>query len=145
MHTPQLTKKHKGRRRNWARQMNRRHIDWSTVVFTDEKKFNLDDPNVFQYYWHDIRDEKEEFFSRQNGGGSLMVWGGFSALCTTLLAILTGSQDSYAYQPTLRSYLLPFGDEVHGSNYVLQHDNASIHASYDTRAFFRDVNVTVLP
>jgi len=49
-----------------------------TVIFSDEKKFNLDEPNGLQYYWHDLRKEKETYFSRQSGGGSVMIWRDFS-------------------------------------------------------------------
>ena len=51
--------------------------NWEKVIFSDEKNFNLDGPDGFQYYWHDISKEKQLFSKRQNGGGSVMVWGAF--------------------------------------------------------------------
>uniref|UniRef100_A0A182S088 Uncharacterized protein n=1 Tax=Anopheles funestus TaxID=62324 RepID=A0A182S088_ANOFN len=46
---------------------------WDTVIFSDEKKFNLDGPDGFIGYWRDLRKEPE-YFSRDNfGGGSLMT------------------------------------------------------------------------
>lgn len=142
--TPKLTARHRQARRDWARKMIRERTDWSRVVFSDEKKFNLDGPDGAQYYWHDLRAEKETFFSRQNGGGSIMVWGAFSLRGTTQLAVLSGRQNSFDYQQTLTTYLLPFGDAIHDDGYVFQHDNASIHASAATKDFLRDVNVSVL-
>ncbi|KAG2884322.1 hypothetical protein PC116_g16421 [Phytophthora cactorum] len=49
--------------------MIRARTDWDRVIFSDEKKLNLDGPDGMKYYWHDLWTEKETFFSRQNGGG----------------------------------------------------------------------------
>ena len=46
---------------------------WETVVFPNEKKFNLDGPNSSKCYWHGLRKE-ELFLKRLFGGGSVMVW-----------------------------------------------------------------------
>lgn len=48
---------------------------WRKIIFSDEKKFNLDGPDGFAYYWHDLRTEEKIFSKRQSGGGSVMVWG----------------------------------------------------------------------
>ncbi|XP_065650344.1 uncharacterized protein LOC136078499 [Hydra vulgaris] len=52
--------------------------EWHQVLFSDEKKFNLDGPHGYQYYWHDLRKEKETRMNRNFGGGTVMVWGAFS-------------------------------------------------------------------
>uniref|UniRef100_H3GJC1 Tc3 transposase DNA binding domain-containing protein n=1 Tax=Phytophthora ramorum TaxID=164328 RepID=H3GJC1_PHYRM len=36
-------------------------------------------PDGFKYYWRDMRRPAQSFVRRQNGGGSVMVWGTFSA------------------------------------------------------------------
>ena len=48
-------------------------------MFSDEKKFNLDGPDGSQCYWQDLRNEKQLFSKRPFRGGSVMVWGAFSA------------------------------------------------------------------
>ena len=42
-----------------------------------KKKFNLDGPEGYRYYWHDLRKEKQYFSKRHFGGGSLMIWGAY--------------------------------------------------------------------
>lgn len=46
--------------------------------FLDEIKINSDGPDGTNYYWHDIRQESLEFYSRQMEEGSAMVRGAFS-------------------------------------------------------------------
>lgn len=86
--------KHEEKRLEWGMEKISWNVEkWKQVVFTDEKKFNMDGPDGFRNYWHDLRRERRIFSKRQNGGGSLMVWGGLSSKGKTELAILDGNQD----------------------------------------------------
>lgn len=105
-HSPKLSKDHKMARVKFAREMLKARQDWRRVVFTDEKKFNFDGPDGWQYYWHDFRKEPESFFSRVQGGGSVMVWAGVSAAGKTEIAVLEGRQNSDKYIETLKDYML---------------------------------------
>ena len=71
---PRLSVLHKQRRREWCEI----HMDgskrWGRTIFSDEKRFNLDGPDGYSHYWHDLRKEKLTFSKRQHGGGSLMIW-----------------------------------------------------------------------
>ncbi|CAF4303451.1 unnamed protein product, partial [Rotaria magnacalcarata] len=51
--------------------------EWHKAVWPDEKKINLDGPDGFSYYWHDLRKEEEIFSTRSLGGGSVMIWASF--------------------------------------------------------------------
>ncbi|MGR0317618.1 hypothetical protein, partial [Klebsiella pneumoniae] len=48
--------------------------EWKKVIFSDEKKFNLDGPDGYSYYFHDLRKEEKILSRRQMGGGKVMVW-----------------------------------------------------------------------
>ncbi|GBO08049.1 Transposable element Tc3 transposase [Araneus ventricosus] len=72
MTQPPLTKVHKRLRVEFAKKCITMGKKWD-VIFSDEKKFNLDGPNGFRYFWYDLRKEKEIFSKRTFGGGSVMV------------------------------------------------------------------------
>ena len=84
--SPLLSKSHKEFRLKWAKDHMTWNEDWRKVVWSDEKKFNLDGPDGFAYYWHDLRKEEQIFSTRAQGGGSVMIWASFgwsekSSLC----------------------------------------------------------------
>ncbi|DAZ93691.1 TPA: hypothetical protein N0F65_009242 [Lagenidium giganteum] len=105
---PLLTEKHRIDRVEWASP----RIQWqdsqsTRVIFSDETKYNLDGPDGFQYYWPDLGQEREIFSKRQQGGGSVMVWGAIMVGGRSELAILEGRQNSERYMQTLETFLLP--------------------------------------
>ncbi|KAH9105454.1 hypothetical protein AeMF1_018736 [Aphanomyces euteiches] len=112
--------------------------------YRKREKFNLDGPDCLQYYWHDLRKEEQTFMSRQNGGGSVMIWAGFSSKGLTDVAFLEGRHDSSAYCDTLSNYLMPFVHANHMNGFVFQQDNASIHTSFETKSFFAENDISLL-
>lgn len=114
------------------------------VVFSDEKKFNLDGPDGFNAYWRDLRKEPN-FFSRRNfGGGSLMIWGAFCSDGKLPLAFPSTKMNSAEYQQVLQNNLIPFMHQFRQKNYVFQHDNASVHASKSTTEWLLKKNIQTL-
>ncbi|KAE9038203.1 hypothetical protein PR001_g8046 [Phytophthora rubi] len=67
-----LTAAHKAARMEWAKEHILNPGIWKYTVFSDGKKFNLDGPDGFKYYWRDMRQPAQSFVRRQNGGGSVM-------------------------------------------------------------------------
>ncbi|KRT85171.1 hypothetical protein AMK59_404 [Oryctes borbonicus] len=51
-------------------------------------KFNLDKPDGFQYYFHDLRLAERLLSRRHSGVGSVMVWGAISSRGIVGLEIL---------------------------------------------------------
>ncbi len=106
--------------------------EWRRIVFSDEKKFNLDGPDGFAYYFLDLRREEHILSRRQQGGGSVMVWASFGWNRKSDLVFITGRMDSTKYQKMLEDNLLLFGPLMAGENWTFQQDNASVHASKTT-------------
>ena len=100
--------------------------EWSNVIFSDEKKFNLDEPDGYSYYWHDIRDEKDIKFSRQQGGGGVNVWAAIGYNGTTELVIINQRMKSKDYIEILDMQLLVYGHLIGGDNFIFQQD---VHVS----------------
>lgn len=78
------------------------HIHWThqcrKIIFCDEKEFNLDDPDGFAYYWHDLHTEENIFSERQSGGGSVMVLGAISYLRKIPLSFISNRMTAIQYQ-----------------------------------------------
>ena len=85
--------KHNGKRLEYACQYQTMSAkEWRKVVFSNEKKFNLDDPNGFQMYWHAKNFPEENYSTSYSGGGSLMIWWAFSSSGKLKLQFVSGRQ-----------------------------------------------------
>lgn len=144
MRTPKLTERHKKDRINYATSGLQLGDKWQTVIFSDEKKFNLDGPDGFHQYWRDLRRESRRIWSRNFGGGSVMIWAAISFNGKSDIAFLSGRQKSEDYQSTLENFLVPFGDRCHDGEFIFMQDNASIHKSTSTNQWFESKRMLLL-
>ena len=71
---PYLKKLHQEKRVKWAKDYVHWRTRWRRIVFSDYRKFNLDGPDGFAYYWHDSRKEQKCFSKRQQGGSGVTIW-----------------------------------------------------------------------
>ncbi|GBN51643.1 hypothetical protein AVEN_130671-1 [Araneus ventricosus] len=85
---------------------------WQSVLFSDEKKWNLDGPDGWASYWHDLCKEPLcLFLNRRQGGGSVMVWAAFCYNGQVSLHFASGLQTPQYYTKTLEDncyHLLSF-------------------------------------
>ncbi|KAJ8577061.1 hypothetical protein ON010_g2144 [Phytophthora cinnamomi] len=137
-----FSKHHRDARVKWAEEMGMMDdLEWCHVVFSDEKKWNLDDPDGMRYQWVDTRRPEPLNVRRHTGGGSVMVWGGFVGGKKTQLKVLIGRQDSAKYIATLQTHLQPLIDK---ETQIFQQDNASCHKSLVTMEWLQGQNLRVL-
>lgn len=139
-----LLPRHKSARIAFAEKYQYWDDEWHSVIFSDEKKWNLDGPDGNQFYWHDKRKKKEVRLTRNFGGGSLMIWGGFGYNGKTPVCFVSSKMNSQKYIDLLDDALINYGDDIGGPNYIFQQDNASIHASRATKEFLSSRNIPVL-
>jgi transposase len=141
---PKLDLKHVSARLSWAESKISWTKEWQRIIFSDEKKFNLDGPDGWQYYWHDLRKEPQSFSKRVQGGGSVMVWAAFGYKGKSELAFMTGRKNAAAYQRVLEEYLLPCGQPIGGNSWQFQQDNAPIHTAGTTKQWLLQHNIRAL-
>ena len=144
MRKPMVNKMHLVTRLAFAKKYALDPTIWSRVIFSDEKKFNLDGPDGFHYYWHDISTDDNTMISRQMGGGSVMVWAAIGIKNNSNIVILEGKQDSQKYVHTLSTHLFGYGYVMAGINYIFQQDNRFMHVSNLARKWFSENNIAIL-
>lgn len=100
------------------------------MIWSDDKKFNLDGPDGYRYYWHDLRKEKRHLSRRAYGGGSVMVWGAFCQIGALELDFPDYRLNSQRYQAILQARLLPPWQVLRQRGCDFMHDNALCHRSH---------------
>ena len=99
---PSQTPRHQKLRLNFAFEYEEwESIEWAFVVFSDEKKWNLDGPNGMRYRWVDTRRPEQVNLRRHSGGGSVMIWTGFAGDHKTEIKFLSKHVDAREYRATL--------------------------------------------
>lgn len=141
---PPLKLEHKLKRLQWAKTKVAWGDEWKQVIWSDEKKFNLDGPDAHAYYWHDLRKEDIQFSRRHTGGGSLMIWACFNFYGKSKLAVVSGILNQWEYQTHLKDYLLPFIKDFGGVSPVFQQDNCRCHVARSTMEWLKNKNIEVM-
>lgn len=141
---PPLTKRHKEARIAFAEKYKFWEEEFESVIFSDEKKFNLDGPDGHHKYWRDIRQPRQTCYKRNHGGGSLMVWAAFGARGKSNICFIPSNMNSQIYVDLLDNNLIDYAGELYEDNWTFQQDNAPIHNARHTKEFLRSHNIPVL-
>ena len=105
---PRLTALHKKKRFQFAKDHMHWIQEWQNVIFSDEKKFNLDGPDCYSYYLHHL-DAKGVTRSKRNfGGGTVMVWGAFCYPGKLPICFISTHTNSDAYVDLLGDVLINY-------------------------------------
>jgi hypothetical protein len=121
------------------------NLEWRNIIFSDEKKFNLDGPDGWHSYWHDLRKEEQLLSRRVHGGGTVMIWAAFCFYGKSSVVFRPCKGNSEVYQELLEANLLPFIQQLGGGNWTFQQDGARVHTSESTMNWLQAKNIDVLP
>ena len=112
------------------------NYNWFKWISSDEKKFNLDGPDGFNYVWVFDGNKAPNFSKTPNARASVMVWGGIFHNGKTPLMEVNKKSKSKDYIVLLEAGLLPVYEEQ-----MFKHDGAKIHTSKETREWMEETGV----
>jgi hypothetical protein len=119
-----LAPRHKRARLSYAIKYQFWKCEWHSVIFSDEKLFHLDGPDYSTL-------EKRKF-----GDRSLMVWAAIGYEGKSPVCFVPHKFNSAGYLDVVDKVLVNCGDDIAGSGYIFQQDNARFHTSKKSMAFF---------
>ena len=135
---PNLTQCHRTSGINYAASALRWGEKWQADIFSDEKKFNLDGPDGFLFYWRDLRHEPRSVLRRNFGGSSVLICTAVSQKGKSEIAFLSGRYTSENYRSTLDNFVIPFAARNHKDSFIFTQYNAAIHKSSLLQHLFED-------
>ena len=90
----------------------------TSIIFSDEKRFNFDGPDGIQYCWLCPKQKEQYYFTCQKQGGSLMAWLVVGFGDRSSLVFIKGWQYHKDYIQQLETELLPHGSDYWGKNWI---------------------------
>lgn len=121
---------------------------WNRVVWSDEKKFELMGAKKRVIVYRKVGQRyklKHVNPSMKHGGGSIMVWGCFSAFGVGSLHLINGIMNQHIYRDILVDELQFSVDLMGiGDRFVFQQDLDPKHTAPAPMKFFTENNISVL-
>ncbi len=118
------------------------------IIWSDETKIELFGLNSKRYVWrkpgtaHHLSNTVPTV---KHGGGSIMLWGCFSAAGTGRLVAIEGKMNAAKYRDILDENLLQSAQDLRlGRRFTFQQDNDPKHTAKITKEWLHNNSVTVL-
>ena len=140
--TPLLLKRHKDPRLKFIRQHKEKENSlWERVVWTDETKFQLFGHNNRNHVW---RKDGKAYLPKNTVltvkffGGSIMIWGCFSAKGVSKISIIDDKRNAQKYKQILQGNLMSsVGSLELPSDYIFRQDNDPKHTGKSTKKWLK--------
>jgi hypothetical protein len=144
---PVLSEKQKEDRMTFAQTHLVGKTDFDKVIFSDEKKFRFDAPDGWHKYWFGPGEPPVlDCFSRDYGHyKGVMVWMAISSAGIVHVERVEGKLDSERYAAMVTGDACAAIHAAHGTEFVLQQDNAPPHRAASTLAVFEEAGIRTLP
>lgn len=145
---PLVSKKNRTDRLKWAKEhINWTNEMWSKILFSDESKFCLFGSDGIQWVRRPRSaryDPKYQTPTVKYGGGSVMIWGCFSASGVGPLIRINGTMNAIMYAEIMEQHMLPFGNDQMPVGWKFQQDNDPKHRAGHVTRWFQSNNVEVI-
>lgn len=135
---PIMSEKTRQNRVEWCK----RHLDfdWSKVFFSDESTFE-----TFRFKDKEWTKAGTNIYRpRPKYPTKIMIWGAISSRGKSILKVVKGSIDRFAYVSILEEALIETANTLYPDHWTLQQDNAPPHTAKSTKNWFRRNDIKVL-